>query len=475
METYDVAVIGAGPGGYVAAIRAAQLGARVAVIERDRIGGTCLNRGCIPTKAVLQSVEVHRTVAQADAWGVVARLEGFDLAGVRRFRDELVSRMVKGVETLLRAHGVAVLRGSASFVDPHTLQVEGEGGESFLSARNFIIATGSVPARPSIPGLDLPGVVDSDEITRLEEVPRSLSIVGAGVIGMELATVFRGLGSEVTVLEMLPRILPPTDKAVATRFLALAKRRGIRVLTSVRVESIELVEEAPGPKLRVNYSRVGKETPPSFVEAEKVLVAVGRRPNAEGLNLEAIGVETERGTVVVDETMRTSLPHVYAVGDCVGGAMLAHKASYEGEIAAENALGRLRRADYTAIPYCIYTHPEIAGVGLTEETAKEAGADYEVATFPFTANARAWALNASDGLVKLIYEKGSRKLLGAHVMGPWAGELIGELTLAVRLGLKADEIAGTVHPHPTLSEAVMEAAKAAVHGEAIHYFKRRRR
>ncbi|HDN78905.1 MAG TPA: NAD(P)/FAD-dependent oxidoreductase, partial [Chloroflexi bacterium] len=365
MEDYefDLAIIGAGPGGYVAAIRAAQLGAKVALIEKDRVGGTCLNRGCIPTKAVLQTVEVHRIIERAPAWGVKAELKGIELANVRRFRDETVRRMVKGVETLLKGHKVTLYRGLGAFLDLHTLRVTGEEGETTLRAKRFIIATGSEPARPPIPGLDLPGVVDSDEIMGLESVPATLVIVGAGVIGMELATVFNGLGSQVTVLEMLPRILPPADGPIATRFLGLAKRQGIKVMTSVRVESIE----PEGEKLKVNYTHIGKEAPSTCAIADKVLIAVGRRPYTAGLNLEDIGVKTERGAIIVDEALCTSVPHIYAIGDCIGKAMLAHKASYEGEIAAENALGKSRRVDYTALPYCIYTHPEIAGVGLTEE------------------------------------------------------------------------------------------------------------
>ncbi len=464
---FDLAIIGAGPAGYVGAIRAAQLGARVAIVEKDRIGGTCLNRGCIPSKALLHAAETAELAQRAYQWGVKASFEGFDLQALREFRDRTVDRMVKGVETLLRSYRIPVFQGEASFLDPVTLKIATAEGEQRIRAYRFLIATGSEPAIPPISGANLPGVVDSDEITRLESIPQSLVIVGAGVIGMELATLYSSLGSRVTVLELLPRILPPADGAIASRFLALVKKRRVEVFTSVKVEAIE----QESSRLKVICAG---EKPLHFL-ADKVILAVGRRPYTRGLNLERIGVEVERGFVKVDGSLRTSIPHIYAAGDCVGGALMAHKASYEGEIAVENALGHSRTPDYRAIPYCIYTSPEIAGVGLTEEAAKEEGADYEVATFPFTANARAWAMDSAEGLVRLIYEKGSGKLLGAHIMGPWAGELIGELTLAVRLGLKVQEVALTVHPHPSLSEAVMEAAKAAFYGEAIHYRTMRRK
>lgn len=458
---FDLAIIGAGPAGYVGAIRAAQRGAKVALVEKDRIGGTCLNRGCIPSKALLYAAETAELARKAPSWGVKVNFEGFDLERLRGFRDRTVERMVKGVETLLKSYQVTVFQGEASFLDPMTLKIATEEGEKRIKARNFLVATGSEPIVPPISGANLPGVVDSDEITRLENVPSSLVIIGAGVIGMELATLYSALGSKVTVLELLPRILPPVDGTIASRFLALMKKRGVEVLTSVKVEAIE----PEGEKLKV----IGSGERPLELLADKVILAVGRRPCTRGLNLEGIGVEIEKGFVKVDSYLRTSIAHIYAAGDCVGGALMAHKASYEGEIAVENALGHSRTPDYRAIPYCIYTFPEMAGVGLTEEAAKEEGVDYEVATFPFTANARAWAMDSAEGLVRLIYEKGSGKLLGAHIMGPWAGELIGELALAVRLQLKAGEVALTVHPHPSLSEAVMEAAKAAFYGEAIHY------
>lgn len=464
---FDLAIVGAGPAGYVGAIRAAQLGAKVALVEKDRIGGTCLNRGCIPSKALLHATEAAELAQKAPNWGVKARFEGFNLESLRDFRDKTVEKMVKGVETLLKSYNIPVFQGEASFLDPLTLKVTTKEGEQRIRARNFLVATGSEPAIPPISGTDLPGVSDSDEITRLESIPSSLVIIGAGVIGMELATLYSSLGSKVTVLELLPRILPPADGAIASRFLALIKKRGVEVITSVKVEAIEQEED----KLKV----VCSEEKPFHFLAEKVILAVGRRPYTRGLNLDGIGIELEKGFVKVNGYLQTSIPHIFAAGDCVGGALMAHKASYEGEIAVENALGHQRTPDYRAVPYCIYTFPEIAGVGFTEEEAKKEGVDYEVASFPFTANARAWAMDLAEGVVRLICEKGSKKIIGAHIMGPWAGELIGELALAVRLQLRAQEVAWTVHPHPSLSEAVMEAAKAASYGEAIHYRAIRRR
>jgi len=380
----------------------------------------------------------------------------------------MVNRMVKGVEILLQGHKVTIYQGEAALLDTQSVAVKNQAGSQTITAPRFILAIGSEPAFPPIPGLDLPGVVNSDEALKLEEVPDSIAIIGGGVIGMEMAAIFQGLGAKVTVLEMLPRILPPTDGRLASRFLALAKRRGMTIVTSARVTAVE----PEGDKLKVKYKRGDED---KEVVVDKVLVATGRRPSSKGLNLETVGIRTERGAILVDDTMRTSIPNIFAVGDCVGGLLLAHKASYEGEIAAENALGGSRKADYSAIPYCIYTRPEIAGVGLTEEQAREKGVEYETASFPFSANARAWTIGEPEGEVRLIYERGSGRLLGAHIMGPWAGEMIGELALAVRSGLTVKDVAETVHPHPTLSEAVMEAAKAAAYGEAIHFRDLRRK
>ncbi len=473
---YDLVVIGGGPGGYVAAIRAAQLGAKVALVEKGRVGGTCLNHGCIPTKVLVRSVEALHLVEEASAFGVIVEKPTFDFARIMTRKDEIVARLVGGVEGLLKAHRVEVVSGTATIVEPGLVLVKPASSKqqaagnqppasSFqeLASGSVIIATGSVSARPPIAGLDAPGVLTSADVLELKEVPDSLAVIGGGVIGLELAGIFHGLGTRVTVLEMLPTLLPTMDGELARRYRNYLQRGGVEVHLPARVEEIR----PKGDRLAVRIADSEEE-----VEAEKVLVATGRVPYTEGLGLEELGVKRERGAIVVDEHMATNVPGVYAIGDVTGGAMLAHVASRQGEVAAENILGRPVAMDYRAVPNCVFTLPEMAGVGLTEEEAKERGLDYEVARFPFSASGRALTIGETAGLVKLICERGFGKVLGMHIMGPHASDLIAEGTLAIQMGAKARDIAETIHAHPTLPEAIMEAAKAAAFGEAIHYRKR---
>jgi len=469
METreYDIVIIGGGPGGYVAAIRAAQLGAKVAVVEKERIGGTCLNRGCIPTKALVRSVEVYLAAREARAYGV--EVEGRvrpDWARMRARKDEVVARLVGGVERLLKAHWVEIMPGTATIPRPGEVLVKAANGDRALAARAIIVATGSVPARPPIRGLDAPGVLASDEILELEEVPASLAVIGGGVIGLEFAGLFHALGSRVAVLEMLSTLLPPMDGELARRYKSHLQRGGVEVHLRARVEEVR----PKGDRLAVRFVTPKGE---GKVEAEKVLVATGRVPYAEGLGLEALGVERERGAIVVDEHMATGVPGIYAVGDVTGKAMLAHVASRQGEVAAENIMGRPAAMDYRAVPNCVFTIPEMAGVGLTEEEAKKEGLDYQVARFPLSASGRALTMGKTTGLVKLICERETGRVLGLHIMGPHASELVAEGALAIKLGATARDLAETIHAHPTLSEAIMEAARAAAFGEAIHYRKAR--
>ena len=459
-DSFDVVVIGGGPGGYVAALRAAQLGAKTAVVERDRVGGTCLVRGCIPTKALLQSAELY-TLAKAGApFGVVADKIGVDWSAALGRKTEVVDKLVKGVEGLLKAGGVTLVRGTGSLAGRGAVDVSGER----MQAKDIVIATGSAVARIPLKGAEL--AIDSDQILELTEIPGRLAVIGGGVVGMEFAAMFAALGTKVTVLEMLPQVLPMVDAdlvAVYTKHLA---GLGGDVHTNAKVKEIAKRNGA----LQVRFSSGGEG---GAVDADQVLLAVGRVPYTQGLEAEKAGVKLERGRVVVDEHLHTTADGVWAIGDVIGGIMLAHVASYEGVLAIENIVGHADRTpDYHAAPNCIYTDPEIAHVGLGEIEAKEKGLDVKVGRFPFTASARALTLGQPEGFVKVVADASSGRLLGAHIVGPRATDLIAEATLAVQNGLTLEQIDLTIHAHPTLPESLMEAALAA-QGRAIHITNRR--
>ena len=459
-DSFDVVVIGGGPGGYVAALRAGQLGARTAVVERDRVGGTCLVRGCIPTKALLQSAELY-TLAKAGApFGVVADKIGVDWAAALGRKTEVVDRLVKGVEGLLKAGGVTLVRGTASLAGKGAVDVSGER----IQAKDIVIATGSAVARIPLKGAEL--TIDSDQILELKEIPGRLAVIGGGVVGMEFAAMFAALGTKVTVLEMLPQVLPMVDADLVTVYTKHLAGLGADVHTNAKVE--EIAKRNGG--LQVRFSTGGEG---GAVDADQVLLAVGRVPYTQGLEAEMAGVKLERGRVVVDEHLHTTADGVWAIGDVIGGIMLAHVASYEGVLAIENIIGHANRTpDYHAAPNCIYTDPEIAHVGLGEKEAKEKGLDVKVGRFPFTASARALTLGQTEGFVKVVAEASTGRLLGAHIIGPRATDLIAEATLAVQNGLTLEQIDLTIHAHPTLPESLMEAALAA-QGRAIHITNRR--
>jgi len=464
-DTFDIAIVGGGPGGYVAAIRAAQLGARVALVERERVGGVCLNHGCIPTKALISSAELLHMAREGARLGVLGTAGARpDFARMQQRKAEVVNSLVGGVEKLLRDHKVQLLLGTAALEDPHTFRVAPPAGgeETTFRAGRVILATGSEPSPLPVPGANLPGVLDSRGLLELQEIPASLVVIGAGVIGMEMAVLFRMLGSQVAVVEMLPNILPPVEPELAKRFLPVVRQQGIALQTGARVTEIARGEDG---RLGVVYEgKKGKET----AWGDRVLVATGRRPSAGGLDLERLGVARQGRAIAVNGYLETSVPGIYAIGDCTGGALLAHRASYHGEVAAENALGHRREADEHAIPYAVYTWPELAGVGLTAEQARTAGRPAAEARFPFGINGRALTMGEPGGQVRLVYDPEEGTLLGMHILGPHASELIAEATLAVQARLKVREMAETVHAHPTLSETLMEAAKEAAYGEAIH-------
>ena len=463
-HNYDLVIIGGGPGGYVAAIRAAQLGAKVALVEKERIGGTCLNRGCIPTKALVHSAEVYLAAKEPEKSGV--EIEGQikpNFARMMARKDEVLNTLVEQVIALMESHGIDIYDGIGTILNPGMVRVRRSSGAQDLPAKKIIIATGSVPAIPPIPGVHLPGVLTSRQLLELQELPRSLVIIGGSTIGLEFACIFNALGTSVSVVGRRT-FLKHADPRLAKRFRPSLTRRGIKAVIGLDFKEII----ATDGKLRVVYERRGKE---EVVEGEKVLLATGRWPCTDDLGMEGSEIKTEGRSILVNEYMETNAPGVYAIGDVLGTYMMAHTASYQGEVAVENALGHKRAADYRAVPYCIFTFPEIAGVGLTEQEAKEEGVDFQVARFPFSASGKAMALGNMEGQVRIICEKGSGKVLGMHIMGPRATDLIAEGVMAIRLGATAKDIAETIHAHPTLPEAIMEAAKAAAFGEAIHFRK----
>ncbi len=453
-DFYDLAILGAGPGGYVAALRAAQLGARVALIEKERVGGTCLNVGCIPTKALTTSAELLLKARRAGEFGVSIPSALPDLPSLMAYKQAAVDRLVSGVEQLLKMRKVTLVRGEGRLVRPDTLCVT-DAAENLaveISARHVILAPGSVTARPPIPGLDLPGVMTSAEALNITEVPAHLIVIGGGVIGLEFACIYEALGSRVTVLEMMPTLLPGgADESLARRLASILRRHGMTIHTHAKVQAIEPLVSG----LRVVFAAAKGEV---SVEGERVLVAVGRWPNTSGLGLAELGVKMSGRAIAVDEHLRTNLPNVWAIGDAVGGMMLAHKAMVDGRVVAENVTGGRRAVDYRSVPSVIFTRPEVASVGLTEAEARAQGVDVKVTRFPFSANPRAQILGETEGLVKLVCEAGSGRVLGVHLMGVHVTDLIAEGALAVQVGASADDLAWTTHAHPTLPESMLEAA-----------------
>jgi dihydrolipoamide dehydrogenase len=459
-SSFDVLILGGGPGGYVAALRAAQLGAKTAIVEKDRMGGTCLVRGCIPTKALLQSSELFHLAKGGAEFGLVTDSLRFDWAVAQKRKTAVVDQLVKGVEGLLKAGGVTAYRGAGRLSGKGTVTV----GNDVIQAKDIVIATGSAISRIPLKGAEL--TIDSDQILELKDVPKRLAVIGGGVVGMEFAAMFAALGSKVTVLEMLPQVLPMVDADLVSVYAKHLAGIGGTIHTNAKVA--EVVKAKGG--LQVRFSEGGEG---GAVDADQVLLAVGRSPYTEGLGAEDAGVKLERGRVVVDPQLRTTAQGVWAIGDVIGGIMLAHVASYEGVCAVENIAGGGNRVpDYRAAPNCIYTDPEIAHVGLGEKEAREKGLDLKVGKFPFVASGRALTLGQSEGFAKVIADAGTGKILGAHIIGPRATDLIAEATLAIQNELTMEQLDLTIHAHPTLPESLMEAALAA-QGRAIHIPNRR--
>jgi dihydrolipoamide dehydrogenase len=460
----DIAVIGGGPGGYVAALRAAQLGKIVVLFEKEWIGGTCMNVGCIPTKHLLHQTKVLREIRAAKTLDGPAGQVTLNWARVQEEKRKVVDRLVRGVEYLLKNNKIEVVKGTAVLRGGRQIAVRSAAGEETVyEAGAIILAHGSRPAELPFLKFDGTAILSSTEALALAEPPKTMVVIGAGAIGLEMGTIYSRLGTEVIVLEILASALPGCDREMGQRFELILKKQGLKVLTQSRLESCERTNDG-----RIGLKGTNLKTNALFeYTAEKVLLAAGRRPNSENISEGApIITLDKRGFVQVNERLETNVPGIYAIGDLIGGKLLAHKASHEGIAAAENAAGLCRRVDYRALPMAVFTDPEFASIGLTEEEARAEAGEVKIGTFTFQANGRALTMDSPDGLVKIIADKND-KILGAHILGLCASDLIAEITLAMTKGLKTTDIAESIHIHPTLSEAVMEAA-LKVDGRAIH-------
>ena len=454
----DIIVIGGGPGGYVAAIRAAHLGAKVCIIERDKVGGTCLNRGCIPTKALWRNAEILNTLKNIKEFGIEIDGYSINVEEVQNRKQKIVDQLVSGIEKLLDANKVEVISGTASLKDKNTaLLTLSDGSSKELTAKNIIIATGSKTTVPPIEGADLEGILTSDEILNFKEIPKRLTIIGGGVIALEFAGIFAAMGSAVTVVNR-SSILKRVDSDIVKRFSVSAKKKGIDIITDCKMDKIE---KRNGLFYLLGENKKGKLE----IEAESLLVATGRDPVLEGINLEGLGIEFSKRGIKVDSNYETNIEGIYAVGDVNGKVMLAHAASHQGVTVAERIMG-IESNSHSPVPDCIFVFPEISSVGITEDEAKEQGIIYNASKFLFGANGKALSLGEGEGFVKVLSNE-QEEIIGVHIMGPHASDLIHEGTLAVSTKLKIDDIKNTIHAHPTLSEAFHEAV-CGLKGEAIH-------
>jgi dihydrolipoamide dehydrogenase len=451
MQTFDIVIVGGGPGGYVAAIKAGQLGYKVAVIERENVGGVCLNWGCIPTKTLLKSAKVFEQFKHAKDYGIDVKPDSFsaNFPDMIKRKDSVVRRLTGGVAALLKKNGATLIKGFGEVVDATHVKV----GEETIEAKFIILATGASVIMPSIPGLqegfDAGFVLTSKEILDLKTLPSSLVIVGGGVIGLEFATIFNSLGTKVTVIEKQPTILSSVDEEIRGLFFKKISKDGVQIITNATVSSLG--------QGTVAYDVDGKTTE---IKVDKVLMAVGMKPNTKSFS--SLNLAMEKAGVQVNEHMQTSVSNVYAIGDVTGKFMLAHVASHAGLVAIDHIHGHDAKMDYRTIPSGIYTFPEIAMVGLTEQDAKAQGIDYKVSTFPVMANGKAMGENEKDGLVKIIVSKPYNEIIGVHIMASSATEMITEATLAINLEATAEELVNTIHPHPTLAEMIMEAAHGII-------------
>jgi dihydrolipoamide dehydrogenase len=463
---YDAAVVGAGPGGYHVAIRLGQLGKKVICVDRDEVGGVCLNWGCIPTKALLHVGEVIRHIERAGTLGLRVPKAEVDRETVAKYTGDVVNANVNGVKTLFKANGVEYLAGEATLRSARELTVKKkDGGTETIGADYIVIATGAAPVDVKAWPRDGEMIINSDDAVRLARIPKNLLVIGGGVIGLEFATVYARLGAQVMVVEMMPQILTGTDLEIGKTLGRILKKQGIEIMLNTKVGALE----KHGKNVRATINGEGTGGKDETREFDMVLVAVGRRPVTDNLGLEAAGLSTdERGFIAADRQQRTKVPNIFAVGDVTGAPLLAHRAMKQGVVAAEVINGDKSAAfDPVAVPNCIYTDPEVATAGLSEEEAKAAGYEVRVGKFPLTASGRARTMNETEGLIKLVADAKNDLLLGMHILAPQAESLIGEGLIALEMGATLEDIGLSVHPHPTFTEGIMDAAEAA-HGKAIH-------
>lgn len=459
-KNFDVVVIGAGPGGYVAAIKAAKLGLKTAVIEERQVGGTCLNRGCIPAKAMIHASSLYREARQGSHFGIHAQDVTFNFEEILQYKEETSMALRSGIEQLFVSNQVEVFSGKAQLLNDHQIQVQGLEEMEIISGAHIILASGSKPIQLPIPGIDLDHVVTSDELFLLREMPKSLLIIGGGVISVEFASVYADLGCQVTIVEALPRIVPNMDKDISQNLKMILKKRGVEIITGAKVQNIV----SNGELLCCNYLEKEKE---QSVEAEYILSAVGRCPNTDGLFADSVAIEMERGRVVVNAEFETSIPGVYAIGDLIFGAQLAHTASAQGLYVVEKIAGHTPSVSLEAVPGCVYTNPEIASVGLTEEEAKEKEIPVQIGKFMMSANGKSIISKEERGFIKIVAHQESRVILGAQMMCARATDMIGEFVTAVANKLTVEQLLAGMRAHPTYNEAVGEALEE-VFGEAIH-------
>ena len=474
-QRFDAVVIGAGPGGYPAAIRLGQLKVKTAIIEREYMGGVCLNVGCIPSKAVIHASKMFDKMSHAEDLGIsIPGKPTIDMKKLQTWKGGVVTKLTGGVRTLLKGNGVAIIDGTAklekSGPDGHRITVQTKDGPQTIITKNVILATGSRPIE--IPGfkIDQKRIIDSTGALALDQVPPRMIVIGGGYIGLELGMVYAKLGSKVTVVEALPRVLASMDKECVAVVERKLKKMGVEVLVDTKAKSWE--DKGDRAVLTVELKDGSTTSSAATIDADKILLSIGRRPNSENLGLDAVGVTLDkRGYVVADDHLRTNVAGIYAIGDLIGGMMLAHKATKEGEVVAEIVAGHKAAFDVRTIPAVVFTDPEIASTGLTEDEAKAKGHTLKVGKFPFAALGRALSVNDTEGFVKVLADAKTGELLGMHIVGNGASDLIAEGTLAIEMGAVVDDLRLTIHAHPTLSEAIMEAAAVAL-GEAIHVINR---
>lgn len=462
MEEFDLIIIGSGTGGYVCAIRAADLGKKVLLIEKRELGGTCINRGCIPTKAIIKAANVYREAKESKVFGIEISDIKYYPEKIKVWKESVVKKLVSGLEFLIKSRNIVLKYGQGYLVDGNVVEVFSNGEKERYKGKDIVIATGSEPAEFENFNIDHIDILTSDDALELSEYPDEMVIIGAGAIGIEFANFYNTFGTKVTIVEMMPQIIPNLkDKKITSVLQRIFQKRGIEFKLGVKIEKLEKKNG------KVSVFLENGET----IETKKVLVSIGRKFNTENIGLENVGIKKEKGRILVDEYLKTNVPHHYAIGDVIGGMLLAHKAMKEGEVLAEIISGKDIKMDYDVLPWVIFSHPEVATVGLTEEEANSLGISVVKGEFPFVANGKAVSSNSTDGFVKIVAKEDNHKILGTQIVGEGASNLIGELVIAIKNNLKLEDIANTIYVHPTLSEAVLEAAKVPLNS-VIHIVKR---